>query len=188
MHVIWYFYLKFPVLSLHLAWMSLNKQTSSCRGYTEISTRCCINSPNFLFFWRIAAVLRLLGWCSEPEWTLKAWSFDINQIRWRQSVEGFSTEEWREPQSTAMFLKELEMAFSTFFKFLHLAYYTICVHLLCIQSLSLSLFPFSSHFHTPGRKWGEVAIEFPFSCAMWNRKKFRATVLASISCRHWTQP
>lgn len=66
-------------------------------------------------------------------------------------------------------------------------YYTLCA-LIGIQSLSLSLFTFPSCSHTLGRKWGKVAIEFPFSGGVWNRKKFRAIVLASISRRHWTQP
>lgn len=59
-----------------------------------------------------------------------------------------------------MFLKKPQMVFSAFSKFLHLAYYTICVHLLCIQPLNLSLFPFSSHSHTPGRSEGKWQLNF----------------------------
>lgn len=61
------------------------------------------------------------------------------------------------------------------FKSSHTA--VICVH--------LSLSPFCCYSNTHfGRTWGKEAIEFFFHWWLRNQKKFRATVLASISCRH----
>lgn len=67
----------------------------------------------------------------------------------------------------------------------HLAYYTACVHLVCIQSLSLSLsFPFTptlAHWAESERKW---QLNFLPVVVCGIGKKCRATVLASISSRH----
>lgn len=71
-----------------------------------------------------------------------------------------------------MFLKRGRDAFSTFCKFC-----TPCIlHCMCAFSLhsvaeSISLFPFHSHSCALGRKWKKVAIEFPSSGGVWNRKK-----------------
>lgn len=76
-----FFYFKFLVelsfclcvtdMFLHLAWMSLNKQTSSCGEYSEIIAQCGIQLPlvnpiTFDFLWCVRLALKLLGRLSEP--------------------------------------------------------------------------------------------------------------------------
>lgn len=175
---------------LHLAWTLLNKQTSSCREYTEISARCCIKqSVVFLLENRIGLKATGMMFLARMDCVvLKTWSFDTEQDgevgSWLDEMETDTGGRGsvKKSEGATERCHVFKIARWLFLKLnsptLHA---TICAFTLHSVAESISLFPFPP---AVAESEGKRQLNFLSVAVCGIGKKFRATVQASISRRH----